>query len=156
VGRILGVDWGERRLGLAVSDPLGLTAQPAPPEILAQPEDAVAAIVRAVEAWDVVRVVLGLPLELSGREGEAAIAVRALAARLATRVTVPIETWDERFTSALAERSLHDEGGRGAGKRKGAGREQARTRQTTKARVDQRAALLLLQSWLDAHPGSVS
>jgi putative Holliday junction resolvase len=156
VGRILAVDWGERRLGLAVSDLLGLTAQPAPPEILKTPEDAAAVIARAVETWDAERVVLGLPLELSGAEGDAAQRVRALAAELATRVAVPIETWDERFTSALAERSLRDEGGRGSGRRRGGGREQAKTQQAAKARVDQRAALLLLQSWLDAHPGSGS
>ncbi len=154
MGRILAVDWGERRLGLAVSDPLGITAQPAPPEILKQPEDAAQAIARAVETWDATRVVLGMPLELSGNEGEAAQKVRALAAALAERIAIPIETWDERFTSALAERSLRDEGGRGAGKRKGGGRGEARTRQEDKARVDQRAALLLLQSWLDAHPGA--
>jgi putative Holliday junction resolvase len=156
VGRILAVDWGERRLGLAVSDPLGITAQPAPPVLLDQPRDAASAIARAVESWDASRVVLGLPLELSGREGDAALRVRALAQELATKIAIPIETWDERFTSALAERSLRDEGARGATRRKGGGREQARTEAKAKARVDQRAALLLLQSWLDAHPGSVS
>ena len=154
MGRILAVDWGERRLGLAVSDPLGITAQPAPPEILKTPDDAAAVIARAIETWDATRVVLGLPLELSGAEGDAARRVKALASELASRVAVPIETWDERFTSALAERSLRDEGGRGAARRKGGGRDQAKTHQAAKAKVDQRAALLLLQSWLDAHPGA--
>ena len=156
MGRILAVDWGERRLGLAVSDPLGITAQPAPPEILERPEDAAAAIARAVEHWDASRVVLGLPLELSGQEGDAARRVRALAQELAGKIAIPIETWDERFTSALAERSLRDEGVKGAVRRKGGGRERTRTEAKAKARVDQRAALLLLQSWLDAHPGSVT
>ena len=148
------MDWGERRLGLAVSDPLGITAQPVPPEILERPEDAARVIARAVGSFDATRVVLGLPLELSGAEGDAARRVRALAAELATRIAIPIETWDERFTSALAERSLREEGDRGSARRRGGRRDQARTRAADKTKVDRRAALLLLQSWLDAHPGA--
>jgi putative Holliday junction resolvase len=166
VGRILAVDWGGRRLGLARSDELGLTAQPLPPVLLpaaaGPPADAarrahaaaVAAIVEAAEAHQADRVVVGLPLELSGRAGEAAERVEALVAALRARLprTTAVETWDERFTSALAERSLREEGHR-AGRRSGGGRERTRVRPGDKARIDQRAALLLLQSWLDAHPG---
>lgn len=165
MGRILAVDWGERRLGLARSDELGLTAQPLPPVILpafkGNPEDAAKraqaaaaeAILAAAAEHEVVRVVVGLPLELSGRSGDAAQRVEALVALLARRLAdVPIETWDERFTSALAERSLREEG-HTSGRRGGGGRERTRVAShADKARVDQRAALLLLQSWLDAHP----
>jgi putative Holliday junction resolvase len=166
VSRILAVDWGVRRLGLARSDDLGLTAQPLPPVILpafaGNPGDAARraaraaadAIVEAVAAHGIERVVLGLPLELSGRSGEAADRVTALVAALAPRLGsgVPVETWDERLTSAQAERSLREEGW-SAGSRRGGGRERTRASQEDKARIDQRAALLLLQSWLDAHPG---
>lgn len=168
MGRILAVDWGGRRLGLARSDALGLTAQPLPPVVLpAATGDAVAAARRtqvaavvaigaAVGAHGIARVVVGLPLELSGRHGDAAERVEALVAAL--RATLPaavaVETWDERLTSALAERFLREEG-HTSGRRSGGGRERTRpATQEEKARVDQRAAVLLLQSWLDAHPGA--
>jgi len=159
------VDWGGRRLGLARSDALGLTAQPLDPVILPTQKgdaaaaahraqrDAVAAIVDAVVTHEIGRVVIGLPLDLSGHAGEAAVRVQALVAALvpALPADVPVETWDERMTSALAERSLREEGWT-AGTRKGGGRERTRSKGDERARIDQRAALLLLQSWLDAHP----
>lgn len=161
------MDWGGRRIGLARSDELGLTAQPIPAVILpaATGKDpvesarrtqaqAVDAIVDAARVNGATRVVVGLPLELSGRSGESAQRVEALVTALKARLLatgVAVETWDERFTSALAERSLREEG-RTTGRRRGGGRERTRARPEDKALVDQRAALLLLQSWLDAHP----
>ena len=163
VKRVLAVDWGERRLGLALSDALGITAQPLEPIVLPKASSPGAAnpaarleALRAVKALarehEVGCVVLGLPLLLSGEHGEAARAVEAFAAALRTCIDVPVELWDERFTSALAEQSLREEGTT-SGNRRGGGRERARATPTDKARVDRRAALLLLQSWLDAHPG---
>jgi putative Holliday junction resolvase len=143
------VDWGGKRLGLALSDPLDLTAQPLDTIQLTAPTDAAGAIARAVAEHGVTRIVLGLPLELSGKTGEAARAVLDLKAQLERMLAVPVETWDERFTSALAEQSLREEGVR-TSHRKGGGRERARARTEDKARVDRRAAILLLQSWLDA------
>jgi len=153
------VDWGTRRVGLALSDALGLTAQPLPPLTLPEGQDpahAPAYLARALVALadehDASPLVLGLPLELSGERGEAARAVQALADALGARTRRPVELWDGRFTSALAEQSLREEG-HGSSRRKGGGRERARSaRSEDKARIDQRAALLLLQSWLDAHP----
>ena len=168
MGRILAVDWGGRRLGLARSDALGLTAQPLPAVVLPATSGdataaarrtqaaAVAALLDAVAEHAIARVVIGLPLELSGRSGEAAGRVDDLVAALRARLPadVVVETWDERLTSALAERFLREEG-RTSGKRSGGGRERTRpATQEEKARVDQRAAVLLLQSWLDAHPGA--
>ena len=167
MARILAVDWGVRRLGLARSDELGLTAQPLPPVILpafaGNPGDAARratraaadAIAAATTEHAIDRIVVGLPLELSGHAGEAAERVGALVTALVARLgpAVPVETWDERLTSAQAERSLREEGW-SAGSRKGGGRERTRASQVDKARIDQRAALLLLQSWLDAHPGA--
>ncbi len=157
--RVLAVDWGERRLGIALSDSLGITAQPLAPIVL-EPGDKTASNVHALRAivalaaeHEAGRIVLGLPLLLSGEKGEAALAVEAFAAALRAKVAIPVELWDERFTSALAEQSLREEGTT-AGRRKGGGRERAHATQPDKARVDRRAALLLLQSWLDAHPGA--
>ena len=154
--RVLAVDWGTRRVGLALSDALGITAQPLPPLTFPEGQDPAHApvwLARALVALaaehEAVRIVLGLPLELSGARGEPAQAVDELAALLRARTTLPIELWDERFTSALAEQSLREEG-HGGTRRKGGGRERGRT--ADKSRIDQRAALLLLQSWLDAHP----
>jgi putative Holliday junction resolvase len=159
VKKVLAVDWGTRRIGLALSDSLGLTAQPLAPLLLppqTNPAHAVIHVARALTTLAVEheagRIVLGLPLELSGERGEAARAVDVLADTLRARVQIPVELWDERFTSALAEQSLREEGVR-SGRRKGGGRERARAQSgEDKARIDQRAALLLLQSWLDAHP----
>ncbi len=143
------MDWGGKRLGLALSDPLDLTAQPLDTIHLASPSDAARAIARAVSEHAATRVVLGLPLELSGVAGQAARQVLDLAAELERTLGVPVETWDERFTCALAEQSLREEGVR-TSHRRGGGRERARARAEDKARVDRRAAILLLQSWLDA------
>jgi putative Holliday junction resolvase len=156
VTRVLAVDWGTRRVGLAVSDALGITAQPLPPLTFPDGQDpahaptwlARALVALAVE-HEASRIVLGLPLELSGARGEAARAVDVLGEELRKRTPLPVELWDERFTSALAEQSLREEGRSGT-HRKGGGRERGRT--VDKSRIDQRAALLLLQSWLDAHP----
>ena len=157
--RVLAVDWGTRRVGLALSDPLGITAQPLPPLLLPENQDPAhvpvylaRALVALAAEHEVTRFVLGLPLELSGARGPAAQAVEALADALKTRTDLPIELWDERFTSALAEQSLRDEGVSGS-RRKGGGRDRVKSVSSEeKARIDQRAALLLLQSWLDAHP----
>ena len=157
--KVLAVDWGTRRIGLALSDSLGLTAQPLPPHHLPDGQDPAHAptylarvLLKLIAEHEVSRIVLGLPLELSGAKGPAALAVEALADALKARTDVPIELWDERFTSALAEQSLREEGVRGS-QRKGGGRERARSASASdKARIDQRAAILLLQSWLDAHP----
>ena len=161
------MDWGGRRLGFARSDALGLTAQPLPAVLLPAITDkdpeaaerrtrarAADAIVAAALEHEVSRVVVGMPLELSGKAGESAKRVEALVEELRTRFAgrLEVETWDERFTSALAERSLREEG-RTLGRRSGGGRERTRVRPGDKSIVDQRAALLLLQSWLDAHPG---
>ena len=141
--RVLAVDWGTRRIGLALSDALGITAQPLDPLHLPAGQDPAhapvflaRALLKLAGEHEVTRIVLGLPLELSGAKGPAALAVEALAAALAARTETPIDLWDERFTSALAEQSLRDEGVKGA-QRRGGGRDRAKSAsKEEKARID--------------------
>jgi putative holliday junction resolvase len=131
----LGLDAGTVRVGLAATDPTGTLASPV----------AVLARNRAPELWDRVRreaaersaevLVVGLPRELDGGEGPAAEDARRLAGDAARETGLPVEMWDERFTSAQAERELIA-GGMRRGRRR--------------ATVDGVAAALMLQGWLDA------
>jgi len=130
--RILAVDWGERRVGLAVCDPTGTLASGLETLVVSGRADAVervAAVAREVGAESVV---VGLPLLLSGERGVAAEAAERFAAALAAATGLPVSTWDERLTSTLASRRIRERGERG--KRPG--------------RVDQDAAIVLLESWL--------
>lgn len=136
-GRVLGVDLGDVRIGLAISDPLGLTAQPLGRLPAASARDRLARLAAIVRERDVVRVVVGHPLLLSGEAGTRARASEAFVERLRGEVACPVDLWDERLTTAQAERALIE-----GDVRRGRRREV----------VDAAAAAILLQSWLDAHP----
>lgn len=132
--RILAVDWGERRVGLAVSDPRGVIAtglRTLEVKSAAQALEQVTAVAAEVEAE---RIVVGLPLLLNGERGEAARAAQALADALAKQVAIPVDTYDERLTSTISQRRLKEVGVRRTGHRKG--------------RIDQGAAVALLESYL--------
>jgi putative holliday junction resolvase len=122
--RILALDHGAARCGVAVSDPTGTLATPL--EVVERPDtkSGLAALARLVEDQGAARVVVGLPLTLRGEEGEQAEWARTFAERLERRVSVPVELHDERLTTRLAERT----GGEGA--------------------ADSRAAAHLLESYL--------
>jgi putative Holliday junction resolvase len=135
VGRILGLDLGERRIGMAVSDPLGITAQGLPTLVRAGGAADLEAIASRTQEYEVERIVLGLPLRLDGTAGPAAEAARRFAADLERYSGLPVDLWDERLTTVQAERTLT-----GAGVR----------RDRRKASRDRLAAVLILQSWLDA------
>jgi len=137
-GRVLGVDLGARRIGIALSDPLRITASPLVVLERAGAADADhRAIVALAREHDAVRIVVGLPRSLSGQEGPAARSVRAEVRELAEVAgdELPVDTIDERLTTVIAQGALH----RGGVK--------ARDR---RAVVDKVAAAVLLQSWLDA------
>ena len=138
MARILGVDYGERRVGLALSDPLAMIASPLP--TLARRKGKrppVAALARLVEVHEVVEIVLGLPLALSGEETDWTREVREFGDRLSERTGVPVAYQDERMTSVRAERAI-----RSLGLPKG--------RREEKERIDAAAAVLILQAHLDA------
>jgi len=103
--RVLALDYGSARCGCAVSDPTGVLATPL--EAIADPgsERGLEAIARLVAEREVGRVVVGLPVSLSGGEGAQAAESRKFAALLAERLDVPVVTFDERFTTRLAQRT---------------------------------------------------
>jgi putative holliday junction resolvase len=103
--RILALDHGSARCGVAVSDPSGTLATPLPPVERPDTRKGLAAIARVVEEQSAERVVVGLPLTLRGEEGPQAAAARAFAERLTRRLNVPVEFHDERLTTRLAERT---------------------------------------------------
>ena len=131
--RVLAVDWGERRIGLAVSDPTGVIATPLPTLRVRGREEAIAGVARMAAAQEAVRIVVGLPLLMSGERGRAAEAALAFAKSLAARTGLEVDTYDERLTSAMSQRRLRETGVR-------TGR--------AKEKVDQGAALVLLESYL--------
>jgi putative Holliday junction resolvase len=135
--RALGIDYGERRIGVALSDPTGTLATPL--TTLTQrrgKRPPVGELERIARDAEVAQIVIGLPLSLAGDETERCAAVRKIGDALAARLGVPVAYVDERLTTVRATKLV-----RGSGLPKGE-REQ-------KERVDAAAAALILQSWLD-------
>lgn len=133
--RVVGIDFGSRRIGVAVSDPSGTLASPHS-VIQRGPRRAVdhAAIAAVVAETGAGRVVVGLPLAMNGRIETAARAVLEEVDELAAALPVPVECQDERLTTVSADRGLRDAGMGGVARRRV---------------IDQVAAAVLLQSWLD-------
>lgn len=140
--RVLGIDYGERRLGLAASDETGTIAFPAGTLERRGKRHDLEALRAVVAERSIERLVVGLPLHLSGREGETARAARAFAAQLGDALGLPVETVDERFTTREAERALREQGLAGH-----------RGRRRRRQAVDATAATLLLRTWLERHAG---
>ena len=131
----MGLDYGERRIGVALSDPLGITAQPLRTlerVTLAADLEGLATLARhhAVE-----RFVVGLPLALDGSRGVRVRKTEEFADRLKRATGLPVEAWDERLTSVQAERALL---------------EADLSRKRRREVIDTTAAVLILQGWLDA------
>ena len=122
--RVLALDYGAARCGAAVSDPSGTLATPLDPVLRPASRKGFAQVVALVTSLGAERVVVGLPLSLSGGDSAQTAETRAFAARLGDAVRVPVELYDERFTTSLARRA----GGSGS--------------------LDSRAAAVLLEEWL--------
>lgn len=153
--RALGVDLGARRIGVALSDATGTLASPH--LVLERTEDLSADhahLARLVEETGAEVVVVGLPLSLDGSLGPAARGAIEEAELLGKVVDVPVETFDERLTTVTAERHLRAASRARAGTRTGAGGGSAGAATRARRRVvDQAAAAVMLQSWLDARGG---
>ena len=133
--RVMGIDHGQARIGLALSDPTGLLA--APLQVLERRrrlKQDLKQIAKLVEEHGVSAIVVGMPFEMSGEVGKQAKEVRQFIRNLATHVEVPIHEWDERLTTVAADRALDTMEVRG-GRRK--------------ELVDQMAAAVILQGYLD-------
>jgi putative holliday junction resolvase len=128
--RVLALDYGSARCGAALSDPTGTLATPIDPVLRPATRRGFARVVDLVRERGAERVVVGLPVGLSGRDTDQTAEARAFAARLAEAVSVPVELYDERFTTAIAARSGGDA-----------------------TSEDSRAAAVLLDDWLAAHAG---
>ena len=133
-GRRLGVDVGDARIGVASCDPDGLIATPV--ETVQAGPQAIARLVALVEEYEALEVVVGLPLGLSGREGPAAVKVRAFSGELAAAVPgVSVRLVDERLSTVAGQAQLHASG---------------RTTKSSRSVIDQAAAVVILQSAIDA------
>jgi putative Holliday junction resolvase len=111
-GRLLAVDYGERRIGLAISDPTGTIASPAGVILRrAGKRPPVAEIIRRAEALEARGFVIGLPLDGNGDETPRSIEARAVGNALAQRTNLPVEMIDERYTTAIALRAIREMGG---------------------------------------------
>ena len=133
----MGIDYGDSRIGIAATDPLGILAHPVETIHLAT-TDPVERIAALVAARGIVRLVIGLPVNLDGEEGPAAAKVRRFAARLGERLPgIPLEFIDESHTTVDA-----------AAKLRAAGRSAKRQKHL----IDQAAAVEILSRWLDSRP----
>ena len=132
---MLGLDVGSKTIGMAVSDPLGITAQGLPTIRRKNKRTDFELLERVIQTHDVAEIVVGNPLRLSGAESRQSEKVAAFAEDLRSRFGLPVRLWDERLTSVQANRLL---------------REAELSIQKRAAAVDRLAAVLILQAWLDA------
>jgi putative Holliday junction resolvase len=137
--RILALDVGKVRIGLAISDPFGWTAQPLPTWNRQGLDRDLAYLEELVQSRHVDEVIIGLPINLKGIDTPQTEMVRQFSATLVSRIATPVRYWDERFTTTMALRTLR------RGKRQPS---------REKGLVDQVAAIFILQSYLDSGKAS--
>jgi putative holliday junction resolvase len=133
--RILALDLGKKRIGLAVSDPLRLTAQGLPNLVRTRKRDDFDALDVILRHWDVGMILMGNPINMGGKEGRQSGWVREFADIVAARTGLEVKLWDERLTSVQAGRVLRDSG---------------ISIEKRAAAVDRLSAVILLQSYLDS------
>lgn len=134
MSRILAIDFGERRIGLALSDPLGITAQGLPTIDTKKIKDVLAYIKDLVVEKDVAKLVVGMPRNMNGSIGAQGEKVKKFIQKLAHKTEAEVITWDERLTSVQSLKSMKEMG----------------TKQKRKEVTDRISATLILQSYLDS------
>jgi putative Holliday junction resolvase len=138
-GRVLGLDVGSRRIGVAVSDPLGITAQGLDTLQRTTKRRDFEQLQRVIQEYDVREIVVGLPLRMSGAEGIQSDKMQVFAEELRKRFRLPVHLWDERLTSVEANRLL---------------READLSIEKRGRAVDRMAAILILQGWMERRAGA--
>lgn len=134
--RIMGVDFGDSRIGVALSDPLGIMATPLKIINRTEEEKDISALIDIINENEVGSVVIGLPISMDGTLGKQAEKVKEFAGELGKKIDIPVEFKDERLSTVVAKNLV---------------REARKT--DRKTRYDAAAAALILQSYLDANPG---
>ena len=140
--RILGIDYGTTRIGLSLSDPLQIIAQPH--KTIANTAKTIAEICQLVRDESVGLIVVGMPFNLKGEKGKKAKEVEEFIDRLKDAAGIEVVHWDERFTTSIAHQTLLDMGTKREERRK------------NKGRVDSMAAAILLQGYLDSRKRSLN
>ncbi len=133
VGRLMGLDVGDKRIGVAVTDENRVVASPV--TTVFRNQQALERFTELIRTYEILAIVAGLPRGMSGREGPQAADVREYADELGNALDLPVRYWDERLTTAQAERTLIESGQR---------------RNRRKLHVDAVAASLMLQNYLDS------
>jgi putative holliday junction resolvase len=139
--RVLGLDVGSKRIGIAVSDPLGITAQGLETLQRKDKRHDLAELERVIRDYQVREIVVGLPLRMSGAEGTQSGKMQGFAKELRKRFGLPVHLWDERLTSAEANRLL---------------RETDLSIEKRAKAVDRMAAVLILQAWMESRAAGSS
>ena len=134
MSRILGIDFGERRIGLAVSDPLGITAQGLPTLDTKRTKDILSYLENIIKEKDVTKVIVGMPKNMNGTIGPKGREVEKFIQELIKRTQMEVIPWDERLTSVQSLKAMREMG----------------TKQKHKEVTDRISATLILQSYLDS------
>ncbi|NIM99151.1 MAG: Holliday junction resolvase RuvX [candidate division Zixibacteria bacterium] len=134
MARILAIDFGERRIGLAVSDPLRITAQGLPTIDAKKTKDLFSHIQEIIKDKKVTKIVVGMPKNMDGSIGSEGEQVQKFIQKLAQKTGVEVTSWDERLTSVQSQKSMREMG----------------IKQKQKEAVDRISATLILQSYLDS------
>ena len=135
--KILAIDYGSRRTGLAVTDDLGITAQGLDTLMIEDGDDITILVADTAKQVGAERIVVGLPLNMNGTDSEQTTAVRDFAESLTDRVEIPVLFWDERMTSIQAQRVMQDIG---------------RKTKNNKHHIDRISATIILQDYLRSLP----
>ena len=134
-GRIMALDVGKVRVGVALTDPLGYTAQPLLTLWRKNPSEDLRSLLRLIRKHDVVEIVVGNPLHMSGDKSPWTVKVQKFAEQLRERSGLPVQLWDERLSSVAAHEILDEAG---------------HDRRDRKNVIDQVAAVLILRGWMEA------
>jgi putative Holliday junction resolvase len=134
--RILGIDYGSRRIGLSISDPLCLIAQPI--EALQNNQSLFTNLKRLINSENIKTIVVGMPLNLKGQHGKKADEVQEFIELLRNKLYIEVTTWDERFTTTIAQNTMLVMGTK------------KKERQKKDGRIDSMAAAVMLQGFLDS------